>query len=119
MDRDWLEAQLAAGRSIESIAREVGQAPVDGRVLGQEARPHSAHAARHAAAGRVIASASRLVEDGLSVRQIAERLGVGATTVRHWLRRTGSRRAARDCGGDARAAADASSASAARHGCTD
>jgi hypothetical protein len=25
MDRDWLEAQLAAGRSIESIAREVGK----------------------------------------------------------------------------------------------
>ena len=27
MDRDWLEAQLAAGRSIESIAREVGKHP--------------------------------------------------------------------------------------------
>jgi IS30 family transposase len=27
MDRDWLEAQLSAGRSIESIAREVGKSP--------------------------------------------------------------------------------------------
>jgi hypothetical protein len=27
MDRDWLEAQLAAGRSIESIAKEVGKHP--------------------------------------------------------------------------------------------
>jgi hypothetical protein len=27
MDRDWLEAQLTAGRSIESIAREVGKHP--------------------------------------------------------------------------------------------
>ena len=27
MKRDWLETQLAAGRSIESIAREVGKHP--------------------------------------------------------------------------------------------
>jgi hypothetical protein len=27
MDRDWLEAQLAAGRSMESIGREVGKHP--------------------------------------------------------------------------------------------
>jgi IS30 family transposase len=27
MERDWLEAQLEAGRSIESIAREVGKHP--------------------------------------------------------------------------------------------
>jgi excisionase family DNA binding protein len=30
-----------------------------------------------------------LVEEGLSIQQMAERLGVGATTVRHWLRRHG------------------------------
>jgi IS30 family transposase len=27
MDRTWLASQLAAGRSIESIAREVGKHP--------------------------------------------------------------------------------------------
>ena len=27
MDKNWLETQLAAGRSIESIAREVGKHP--------------------------------------------------------------------------------------------
>ena len=27
MDREWLAAQLEAGRSIESIAQDVGKAP--------------------------------------------------------------------------------------------
>jgi transposase-like protein len=50
----------------------------------------SLHAARHAAKGapdRDVMVA--LVEEGQTVQQIAERLGVGATTVRHWLRRYG------------------------------
>ena len=88
MDRDWLEAQLAAGRSIESIAREVGKHP---STVGYWVNKHglaSLHAARHAATRR--AARERrcgLVEEGLSIRQIAERLDVSATTVRHWLRR--------------------------------
>ena len=90
MDRNWLEAQLTAGRSIESIAREVGKHPstVGGWVTRYGLA--STHAARHAAKGapgqQVVAA---LVEEGLTVQQMAERLGVGATTVRHWLRRYG------------------------------
>ena len=39
MDRAALAAQLAEGRSIESIARETRPRRVDRRVLGQQARP--------------------------------------------------------------------------------
>ena len=50
MDRDWLEAQLAAGRSIESIAREVGKHP---STVGYWVKKHGlALAARGAARGQ-------------------------------------------------------------------
>ena len=39
MERAWLEARLAEGRSIESIAKEVGKHPSTVGVLGEEARP--------------------------------------------------------------------------------
>jgi transposase-like protein len=90
MEKEWLETQLAAGRSIESIAREVGKHP---STVGYWVKKHglaSMHAERHAAKGapgRDVVAA--LVEEGLTLQQLAERLGVGATTVWHWLRRYG------------------------------
>jgi transposase len=88
MDRDWLEAQLSAGRSIEAIAREVGKHPSTVGYWVTRFELASLHAAKHAAKGAPDrAVVARLVEEGLTVQQIAERLGVGATTVRHWLRR--------------------------------
>jgi transposase len=90
MDRDWLEAQLAAGRSIESIAREVGKHPSTVGHWVTRFGLASLHATRHAPKGapdRAVVTA--LVEEGLTVQQIAERLGSGATTIRHWLRRYG------------------------------
>ena len=92
MEKQWLETQLGAGRSIESIAREVGKHP---STVGYWVTKHglaSMHVQRHAAKGPpgndVVAA---LVEEGLTVQQIAERLGIGATSVRHWLRRYGLR----------------------------
>ena len=38
MERDWLEARLAEGRSIETIAKEVGKHPSTVGVLGEEVR---------------------------------------------------------------------------------
>ena len=78
MDRDWLEAQLAAGRSIESIAREVGKHP---STVGYWVNKHgltSQHAARHAARGgaRARDRSRRSSSEGLSIREIGERLGV-------------------------------------------
>lgn len=88
MDREMLADMLAAGRSIESIAREVGKAP---STVGYWVNKHglvSQHAAKHATRGGIEREVLQaLVEDGLSIRQIADRCGVSATTVRHWLRR--------------------------------
>lgn len=90
MDKAWLEARLEEGRSIESIAREAGKHP---STVGHWVTKYglaSAHAARHAAKGppeRDVLAA--LVAEGSSLQQMADRLGVGATTVRHWLRRYG------------------------------
>ena len=90
MDKDWLEAQLVDGRSIESIAREVGKHP---STVGHWVTRYglaSMHAARHAAKGAPDRDlVAELVDAGLTVQQLAERMGVGATTVRHWLRRYG------------------------------
>ena len=92
MDRDRLEAELAAGRSIEAIAREVGK---DARTVGYWVRKHglrSAHSETHASRGGIERKAlERLVERGLTVRAIAEELDVSFSTVRHWLERYGLR----------------------------
>ena len=88
MDREWLAAQLADGRSIESIAREAGKSA---STVGYWVNKHglsSRHAERHAPRGGIERERLRaLVEEGLSVRQIAQRCDVSATTVRHWLQR--------------------------------
>jgi transposase len=88
MDPHWLAAQLTTGRSIESIAREVGKHPSTVAHHVNKFGLASAHAERHAPKGppsrEVVAG---LVQEGLTVQRIAERLGIGATTVRYWLQR--------------------------------
>src|SRR6266545_2536047 len=51
MDRDWLESELAADRSIEAIANG-GSRSVDRRVLGQQARADVVSCAEARGAGR-------------------------------------------------------------------
>jgi transposase-like protein len=88
MDRETLATWLAEGRSIESIAREVERAPSTVAYRVKKHGLQSQHAERHAARG-VIAreELEELVAEGISIRAMAERLGVSYTTVRHWLRR--------------------------------
>lgn len=90
MDREWLTTRLAAGCSIESIAREAGR---PGSTVGYWIRKYdlaSSHAPRHAARGGLDeAELQALVDRDLTVRQIAAETGRSPTTVRYWLRRFG------------------------------
>jgi transposase-like protein len=87
MERDWLEEQLDAGRSIEAIAREVGRHP---STVGYWVRKHglrSTYVDRHTARGGIARDElAALVEAGLAIRAMAAQLGVSYATVRHWLR---------------------------------
>jgi transposase-like protein len=90
MDKAWLEAQLTEGRSIESIAREVGRDPSTVAYWVNKHGLASSHAARYAARGAIGRDElAALVEDGLSIQRIAEHLERSPATVRHWLRRHG------------------------------
>jgi transposase len=90
MDRSTLAAQLASGQSIEAIARELGRDPSTVAYWVNKHGLVSLHAQKHAARGGI--SRERLeplVEAGLSVRAIAQRLDVSYATVQHWLRKHG------------------------------
>jgi transposase-like protein len=90
MDREWLRERLEAGRSIESIARELGRHSSTVAYWAQRHGLTSAHAPRHAARGGIAReNLEPLLAEGLTTRAIAERLGVSQTTVRHWLKRHG------------------------------
>jgi Homeodomain-like domain len=90
VDRGWLEEQLDARRSIESIAREVGRDPSTVSYWVHKHGLRSSHAERHAARGRLDRVAlADLVEQGLTTREIAARVDRSQTTVRHWLREYG------------------------------
>src|SRR3954463_9037916 len=90
MDADWLTSQLAAGRSIESIAREAGRSPSTVAYWVNKHGLTSRHAPKHAARGGVSrAQLESLVEDGRSTREIARELSLSTTAVRHWLAKYG------------------------------
>jgi transposase-like protein len=86
MDKAWLAAQLAAGRSYESIARETGRHP---STVAYWARKHgltSSHAPRHAARGPIDRKLlTEIVACRLSIRDMADAFGCSPTTIRHWL----------------------------------
>lgn len=90
MDKDWLERELAEGRSIESIAREVGR---DSTTVAYWVRKHglvSQHAERHAARGGLsVGDLKPLVDRHMTVRDIASHFDCGYGTVRYWLRAHG------------------------------
>ena len=72
MDKDWLEAQLAAGRSIESIAKEVGKHPSTVGYWVEEARL-GVRARRQAAARGGVTRETRSSNSssaGMTIRQI-------------------------------------------------
>ena len=85
MDTAVLAAQLASGRSIEAIARELGRDPSTSRTgststTWSRPRVEARRAWRHACE-----RLEPLVQTGCTVQRIAEELGRGATTMRYWL----------------------------------
>jgi transposase-like protein len=88
MEHEWLAEQLEAGRSIESIAREVGRHPSTVSYWAKHHGLASSHAERHAARGGLSREdLEALVEVGMTIRQIARELDRSPTTIRHWLDR--------------------------------
>jgi transposase len=92
MDAAVLESHLRAGLSLEKIAKLTGRHP---STIGYWVRKHglaAVHGDRHAPKGGIDEETlARLVSAGLTTRQIASRLNLSQSTVRHWLRRHGLR----------------------------
>ena len=90
VEREWLAAQLEAGRSMEAIAREVGRNPSTVSYWVKKHGLRSRHAYRRATGVGVARDRlEALVVAGMSTRKIAESLEVSQTTVRYWLKRYG------------------------------
>jgi transposase len=88
MEAPWLASQLEEGRSIESIAREIG---LSASTVAYWVNKHgltSSHAERHRARGGLTREQLEpLVAAGMPIRAIADQLDVSYSTVRHWLSR--------------------------------
>jgi transposase len=92
VEAEVLEAYLRRGLSLEAIAALTGRHP---STVGYWVKKHGlspVHRDRHAPKGGVERETLvALVEKGLSTREIAERLALSQSTVRHWLRKYGLR----------------------------
>jgi transposase len=90
MEAAWLSSRIESGRSIESIAREAGKHPSTVAYWANKHGLSSHHAERHRPRGGLEqAQLEALLAEGLTIRAMAARLGVGYSTVRHWLGRYG------------------------------
>ena len=92
MDAVVLERYLRQGLSLERIGELTGR---HASTVGYWVKQHglaAVHRDRHAPKGGIDKTTlSELVDSGLSTREIADRLGLSQSTVRHWLRRHGLR----------------------------
>jgi transposase len=92
MEEAWLRSQLESGRSIEAIAREVGRDPSTVAYWVNKYGLASQHTARARPRGPLDRTElAALVEQGMTIRQIAAALDRSTATVRHWLGRYGLR----------------------------
>src|SRR5215218_4159614 len=92
MDASVLEAYLRQGLSLDRIGRLTGRDP---STVGYWVKKHglaAVHRDRHAPRGGIERETlAAVVDEGLSTREIAERLGLSQSTMRHWLRKHGLR----------------------------
>lgn len=92
IEKEVIEQLLTAGCSIQEIGRRL---EVDPTTVSYWMKRHelvSPLSAKHGPKGGIpCETLTELVEAGLSVREIAERVGFGPASVRHWLKRHGLR----------------------------
>ena len=108
MDRSELEPLIAQGLSLQTMGRRFGIHPSTVSYWLKKHGLDAAHRVNHAPRGGLTREQLEpLVAEGLSIRQIANRLEVSAGTVRHWLGRYrletlrgARRRASRETGSD-------------------
>jgi DNA-binding transcriptional ArsR family regulator len=92
MDASALESYLRDGLSLERIGELTGRHPSTVSYWLKRHGLAAVHRDRHAPKGGVDRQTlAALVEDGLTTREIAARLGFSQSTVRHWLRHHGLR----------------------------
>jgi transposase len=95
MDKGFLEDCLTRGMSLEAIGRQVGRHPSTVSHWLKKYGLRAVGGDRHAPRGGLTREELEpLVEEGLTIEGMATRLGLGDTTVRHWLKRHGLRTAA-------------------------
>ena len=90
MESRILEDYLRRGLSLEVIGQLTGR---HATTVGYWVKQHglaAVHHDRHAPKGGIdLETLTMLVADGLSTREISERLNLSQSTVRHWLRKHG------------------------------
>jgi DNA-binding transcriptional ArsR family regulator len=92
MDAEALEGHLREGLSLGKIGELTGRHPSTVAYWVKQHGLTPVHRDRHAPRGGVDRDTLvRLVDEGLTTRQIAEELGLSQSTIRHWLRRHGLR----------------------------
>jgi hypothetical protein len=90
MEKGYLESCLARGLSLEAIGEQAGKHPSTVSYWLKKHGLRPSGRARHAPKGNVDEVRLReLVEEGASIREMAEEFGAGYSTVRYWLGRLG------------------------------
>lgn len=87
VDKDSLEALLAEGLSIERIARRFGKHPSTVSYWVKKHGLRSGYSDKHAAKGAIERERlEELIEDGMTIAEIASGVERSKGAVRHWLR---------------------------------
>lgn len=89
MEKEFLEECLSREMSLEAIGCEVGKHPSTVRFWMQKHGLQPVGIQHAPKGGGSRAELEPLVQEGLTIEQIARRLGVGDSTARNWLKRHG------------------------------
>ncbi len=107
MDKGSLEVLVARGLSLEEIGQRFDRHPSTVAYWMKKYGLEAANRDKHLAKGAIpVTTLEPLVQAGLSIAEIAEKVGRSKATVRHWLRRYGLKTAGARRTGETRAAKD-------------